>query len=56
MDAVVVVTQEKAVDVAALLQLKHGRNRSIRMKLLAMEVTVVRKGYALVAMDTGLYY
>ena len=56
MDAVVVTTQEKAVEVAALLHLKQGQNRSIWMKLTAVEVAVVGMGYALVAVDTGLDY
>ena len=54
MDAVLVATQEKAVEVAALLQLKQGRNRSICTKLPAVEVAVVGMGYALVVVDTGL--
>ena len=56
MDAFVVAMQEKAVEVAAFLQLKEGRNRSIRRKLPAVEVTVVGMGYALVAVDTGIDY
>ena len=56
MDAVVVATQGKAVEVAALLQLKQGRNRSMWMKLLAVEFMVVGMGYDLVAVDTGLDY
>ena len=56
MDTLVVAMQEKAVEVAALLQLKQGRIRSIWMKLLAVEVVVVGMGYALVAVDTGLEY
>ena len=51
-----VATQEKAVEVAALLQLKQKRNRSTRTKLPAMEVAVLGMGYALVAVDTGLEY
>ena len=49
-------TQEKAIDFAALLQLKQGQNRSMLMKLSAVEVAVVRMGYDLVAVDTGLDY
>ena len=56
MDAVVVTTQEKAVEVAALLRLKHGRNKSMWMNLPDVEVAVVGMGYALVAVDTGLDY
>ena len=56
MDAVVVATQEKSVEVAALLQLKQGRKMSTWMKLPAVEVAVVGMGYALVAVDTGLDY
>ena len=56
MDAVVVAKQEKEVEVAELLQLKQGRNRSTWMKLPAMEVAVVGMGYALVAVGTGLDY
>ena len=56
MDAVVVATQEKAVEVAALLQLKHGRNRSMWKKLTSVEVAVIGMGYTLVAVDTGLDY
>ena len=49
-------TQENAVEAAALLQLKQGRNRIMWMKLPAVEVAVVGMAYALVAMDTGLDY
>ena len=56
MDAVVVAMQEKAVEVAALLQLKQGRNKSMWMKLPAVEVAVAGMGHALVAVDTGLDY
>ena len=56
MYAAVVAMQEKAVEVAALLQLKQGRNRSMWMKLPAMEVAVVVTGYALFPVDTGLDY
>ena len=56
MDTVVVATQEKAAEVAALLQLKQGRNRSIWKKLPTVEVAVVGMGYALVAVDTGFDY
>ena len=52
MDAVVVAIQEKAVKIAALLQLKQVWNRSMWMKLPAVEVGVVRMGHALVAVDT----
>ena len=48
--------QEKSVEVAALLQLKQGQNRSMWMKLPAVEVAVVGMGYALAAVDTGLAY
>ena len=51
-----VATQEKAVKIAALLKLKQGRNGSMWMKLLAIEVAVAGMGYALVAVDTGLDY
>ena len=51
-----VVTQEKAAEVAALLQLKQVRSRSMWMKLPDAEVAVVGMGYALVAVDTGLDY
>ena len=56
MDAVVVAKQEKAVDVSSLLQLKQGRNRSMWMNLLAMQVAVAGMGYTMVAVDTGLDY
>ena len=56
MDAVVAATQEKAVEVAAFLQLKQGWNKSMWTKLPAMEVAVAGMGYALVAVDTGLDY
>ena len=56
MYVVVVATQEKAVEVAALLQLKQGRNRSMWTKLPDVEVAVVGMGYALVAVDTKLDY
>ena len=56
MDSVVVDTQEKAIEFAALLQLKQGQNRSMWTKLPAVEVVVVGMGYALVAVDTGLDY
>ena len=56
MDTVVVATQEKAVEVAALLQLKQGQNKSMWMKLPAVKVAVVGMGYALVAVDTVLDY
>ena len=56
MDAVVVVTQENAVEVATLLQLKQGRNMSMWTKLPAVEVAVVGMGYDLVAVDTGIDY
>ena len=56
MDAVVVTKQENVGEVTALLKLKHGRNRSIWMKLPAMEVAVVGTGYALIVMDTVLDY
>ena len=51
-----VATQEKAVEFAAFLYLKQGRNRSMWMKLPAVKVRVVVMGYALVAVDTGLDY
>ena len=41
MDAVVVSTQEKAVEVAVLMQLKQGWNKSMWMKLPVMTVAVV---------------
>ena len=53
---VVVTTQEKAAEAAALLKLKQGRNMSMWMKLPSVEVAVVGMGYALVAVDTGLDY
>ena len=56
MDGVVVATQEKSVEVAALLHLKQGRNKSIWMKLPAVGVAVVGMGYDLVAVDTELDY
>ena len=56
MDAVVVATQEKAVEFAALLQLKQGNKKSTWMKLPAVKVAVVVMGYALVVVDTGLDY
>ena len=56
MDAVVVATQENAVKVAALLQLKQVRNKSMWMNLPAVEVAVVGMWYALVAVDTRLDY
>ena len=56
MNAFVVAKQEKAVEVKALLQLKQGRNRSVWMKLLAVEIAVVGMGYALVEVDTRLDY
>ena len=56
MYAVMVATQEKAVKVVVLLQLKQGLNRSMWMKLPACEVAVVGMGYALVAVDTRLDY
>ena len=56
MYAVVVAMQEKAVEVATLLQLKLGRNRSMWMKLPVVEIVVVGMGYSLVAVDTGLDY
>ena len=52
MDAVMVAAQEKADEVAALLQSKQGNNKSMWMKLPAVEVAVVGMGYALVAVDT----
>ena len=51
-----VATQEKAVKVAALLQLKQGRNKSMWTKLPAVEAAVAGMGYALVAVDNGLDY
>ena len=51
MGTVVVATQEKAVKVTALLQLKQGRNRSMWMKLPDVEVAVVGMGYDLVVPD-----
>ena len=56
MDGVVVATQEKSVEVAALLHLKQGRNRSMWMKLLDVEVAVVGMGYTVVAVDTSHDY
>ena len=56
MDAVVVATQEKVFEVAALLQLKQGQNKSMWTKLPAVEVAVAGMGYALVAVDIGLDY
>ena len=56
MDMFVVVTQEKEVEVAALLKLTQGRNRIMWMKLPAVEVVLAGMGYALVAGDTGLEY
>ena len=56
MDVVVLLTQENEVEVAALLQLKQGRNKSMWMKMPAVEVVVVGMGYALVAVDTGIDY
>ena len=52
MDAVVVVMQEKAVEVAALLKLKQGRNKSMWSNLTAVEVAVAGMGYALVTVHT----
>ena len=51
-----VATQEKVVGVAALLQLKQGRNRSMWTKMSAVEVAVVGIRCDLVAVDTGLDY
>ena len=48
--------QEKLVKAAALLQLKQGRNKSMWMRLQAVEIAVVGMGYALVTVDTGLDY
>ena len=56
MDTVVVETQGKTVEVAALLQLKQGQNMSMWMKPPVVEVVVVGMGYTSVAMDTGLDY
>ena len=54
MDAVVVVTQEKAVEAVESMQLKQGWNKSMWTKLSDVEVVVSGMGYALVAVDTGL--
>ena len=51
-----VATQEKVVEVAALLQLTQGRNRSMWTMLPAVEVAVVGIGYALITVDTELDY
>ena len=56
MDAVVVATHKKAVEVAAVLQLKQGQNKSMWTKLPAVEVAVAGMGHALVAVHTGLDY
>ena len=56
MNAVVVTTQENAVEVAALLQLKQGWNMNMWMNLPAVEVVVAGMGCALVAVDTGIDY
>ena len=56
MGVVVIATQEKAVEVAAFMQLRQGRYKSMWRKLPVMKVAVVGMGYALVAVDTGIDY
>ena len=53
MYAVMVPTQENTLEVVVLLQLKPGQNKSMWMKLPAVEIAVVGMGYALVEVDTG---